>query len=644
MRRKLQKRLHRNPGRYSFDSGQVNRIAIAVLVSLSFVSGILITGFRTARGKSYSHPSIEQTYRFNADGSAEVEEIRTFRFNGSFSWANLRRYTAGQYGRYSVEYHGVWDAETNRKLPFETQSYRNVEEIKWFYQAENTTKRFLIRYRIGSAVQRYADAAQFYWKAIEDTHARIDQIAITVIPPASSPALFKVFVHSRAKPGEIGFAPDFSTATVLQDRIPKDSFVELRVLLDSELFPQASINHGQTYESLLADERRTANVARRAAIRNIAIITGAAVILALLIAAYIWLYLRYGREPRVAYDSTYEREPPRDLPPAVVPAILTQSNINLSQISNAFAAAIMECARLGYLEIHEQEEKGTIFKHSDFTYKITPKGKALLSNEPVERGRNERPLEDFEVRVLKTVIMKAGDGSTATGEDIKDWGKEMTGRKSNFLVFIKPFGTKMRKWFESKYFKLDDQRSEKAKHWFIGGTVTVFTAFLLLFVFGFRHPAFMILGFAVIALFPLSFSLSRWTPEATLEEKRWKAYKKFISDFSAMKDAGPGLLPLWEKHLVYATALGVADKLLSNLQMVAKEYKQSIPAAAWYHPVSSSGMAAGLGGGYSSLESLGSSFSNLANLSSALSTSTSSGGGFSGGGGGGGGGGSSGAG
>ncbi|UCF04970.1 MAG: DUF2207 domain-containing protein [bacterium] len=643
MRRKTQKRLHRNPGKHSFIAGKLNMRIIAVLVSISLASVFLITGFRTARGKSYSHPSIEQTYRFNSDGSAEVEEIRTFKFNGSFSWANLRRYTTGQYGRYSVEYHGVWDVDTNRKLPFETQSYRHAEEIKWYYQAENTTKRFLIRYRIGSAVQRYADAAQFYWKAIEDTHARIDQIAITVIPPVSSPELFKIFVHSRARPGEIDFASDFSTATVLQNKIPKDSFVELRVLLDPELFQQAAINQSQTYENLLADERRTASAARRAAIRNIAIITGAAVILAALIVAYIWAYLRYGREPRVAYNSSYEREPPRDLPPAVVPAILTQGNINLSQISNAFAAAIMECARLGYLEIHEQEEKGLIFKSTDFTYKITPKGKALLSKQPVERGRNERPLEDFEVRVLKTVIIKAGDGSMATGEDIKEWGKEMKGRKSNFLMFIKPFGTKMRKWFESKYFKLDDPRSEKAKLWFVGGSAVVFTAFLLVFAFGYRHPAFLILGFVVLASFPLSASLSRWTPEAALEEKRWKAYKKFISDFSAMNDAGPELLPLWEKHLVYATALGVADKLLSNLEMVAKEYKRTVPVAAWYVPRAGSAMAVGPGGGYASMESLSSSFSNLANLSSALSTSTSSGGGFSGGGGGGGGGGSSGA-
>ena len=125
-------------------------------------------------------------------------------------------------------------------------------------------------------------------------------------------------------------------------------------------------------------------------------------------------------------------------------------------------------------------------------------------------------------------------------------------------------------------------------------------------------------GYGSIALLPFSHGLARWTPEAALEEKKWKAYKKFISDFSAMKDAGPSLLPMWEEHLVYATALGVADKLLSNLKMVAEEYRQGVPAAAWYYP-RGGGMP---GEGFTSLDSFSSSFSNLQNLSSALSSST----------------------
>jgi uncharacterized membrane protein len=613
----------------------------AIIVFFVLVSMVLGGGFNTVGAKSYYHPIIEQTYRLNPDGSADVEEIRTFRFDGSFSWAFLLRETRGEYGRYRVEYEGVWDADTDEELRSEVSSSGIGEMIKWYYSAENTTKRFLIRYRIIGAVQRYRDAAQFYWKAIEDEHAPVDLIAITVFPPEPSPNLFKVFVHSAAKPGEIKFSQDFRRASVRQNGISEDRFVELRVLLDPVIFPAERIESGQSYESLLEDERAIVSASNRRAMQHTVAIVVSVIVLALFIAALIWVYIRYGREPRVEYNAIYEREPPRDMPPAVVPAILTQGSVNRMEMPKAFAATILECARLGYLEIHEGEEKGFIFKKRDFIYKITPKGEALLARRPVERGRNERPLEDYEVDVLRTVIEEAGDGSQATGEDIEKWGKKTRGGKTNFLRFVEPFGKELRTWFEHTHFELDDPRSKKAQILFIISAVLLATLFVLVFFLTGKNWVYIVTGGLMLLSLPFAVSLARWTKEGALEEKRWEAYKKFISDFSAMKDAGPGLLQIWEQHLVYATALGVADKLLENLDLVAKEYNAGVPAAVWYHAY---GAGSGRGpGGTASLQSLGASFANLANLSSALSTSTSSGGGFSGGGGGGGGGGASGA-
>jgi uncharacterized membrane protein len=612
----------------------------AVIVSCVFLV-ILAADFDQAYAKSYYHPIIEQTYRLHPDGSAEVEEIRSFAFDGSFSWAFLLRETWGDYGRYRVAYDGVWDADTGEEMRAETSSSAEGETIRWFYSAANTTKRFLIKYRISDAVQRYGDAAQFYWKAIEDTHEPVSRIEITVIPPEPSPELFKVFVHSTARPGDIEFSPEYDRAHVSQRGISRNSFVELRVLLDPDIFPLAGVDPSQSYESLLDDERAIADAPRRRALQNMVAIVVSAIILALFIIAFIWVYIKYGREPRIEYDHTYEREPPRDMPPSVVPAILTQGSVSRTEMPKAFAAAIIECARLGYLEIHEGEEKGLIFKTREFIYKLTSKGKALLAGQTVERERNERELEDYEIDVLRTVIVEAGDGTQATGEDIEDWGKDTKGGKTNFLRFIEPFGKKLRSWFEAKHFELDDPRSKKAQIWFIVSAVLLAIAFFLVFFFIIRNVAIIVTAFLVLASLPFAISLARWTPEAALEEKRWKAYKRFISDFSAMKDAGPGLLEIWEQHLVFATALGVADKLISNLDLVAKEYKAGVPAAVWFHPY---GAVSGRGmGGAASLESLGASFSNLANLSSALSTTTSTGGGFSGGGGGGGGGGASGA-
>ncbi len=593
-----------------------------------------------AVAKSYDHPLIEQTFKLLPNGDADVTEIRTFRFEGSFSWAEITRRTRGQYGRYTLDYRGVWDADTRQPLSYKVTRDGDDVTLRWSYAAQDTTKRFLIRYRIGGAVQRYQDVAQFYWQAVEGDHAPLDAVRITLIPPHPSPALFKVFIHSKAAPGELTIAPDFRQAVIVQSSIPESSFVEVRALLDPAIFPQAAVQSGQDYESLLADERKQSQRELTFGRTLLALIALAAVLIAGLIGGYIWTYLRYGREPDVHYIVPYEHDAPRPLPPAVVPAILTQGKVENRELSKAFAATLLEAARLGYLEIEEVQDRGLLgtglFKDTDLVYRLTAKGRTLMDGGTPEFRSDERPLMPFELSVLDAVFKRAGTGSQVTSDQIEAWGKRITGSKSNFLRFIELWGPQLRGYFERSFFKLDDASSERAKTIFIGITIAVM---VIVFFVGFGVSLF-VAGPVGVVLIALAYKgLSRRTPEAALEVKRWEAFRRFMTDFSAMKDAGPTLLPLWEHYLVYATALGVAERLLHNLKLVAAELNQSVPAPGWYRSPS---LARGMTTlPVASLESLTRSFQNFQNLSRALSSSTSSGGGFSGGGGGGGGGGGS---
>jgi len=607
---------------------------------LALCAFVLALAASPAWAKSYHHPLIEQTFRLLPDGDADVEELRTFRFEGEFTWATITRTIRGQYGRYTLVYHGVWDADTRQALPFQVQRDGDDVTLRWTYAARDTTKRFLIRYRLGGAVQRYGDVAQFYWQAVEGDHAPIDRVRITLLPPAASLALFKVFVHGRAAPGSLDLAADGSRAVIAQRHIPETSFVEIRALLDPAIFPQARRQGGQTYESLLQDERRQAG--RELRLRRLFLlgIGVAAFITLLLIVGYIWTYRRYGKEPPVAYDGLYEREPPRPLPPAVVPAIMSQGKVNRHELPKAFAATLLEAARLGYLEIEEVQGGGVLgtglFKDTDLVYRLTPKGVDLLDGgRPFAPPAEERALLPFEIAVLKVVFTDAGRGTVVSSDQIETWGKRIVGTKSNFLRFVESWGPQLRGWFERTFFQLDDAASERAKMVYIGLTLL---ALLVIFIVGVGVSLFFAGPVAAMLIYLAARSLSRRTPEAALEIRKWEAFRRFMTDFSAMKEAGPQLLHRWEHYLVYATALGVADRLLHNLKLVAAELHQPVASPRWFRsPSMDQGMAGSLG----SVESLTRSFQNFQNLARALSSSTSSGGGFSGGGGGGGGGGSS---
>ncbi len=605
--------------------------------------------------KSYSHPTIDFKITFMPDGSAEIEETRAFSFDGSFSWAFIEKGTRGKYGTYDVEFHGVWDADSGKQLRHETYEKGGYEGVKWHYSANNTTRRFLIKYRITGAVQRYMDAAQFYWKIIGESHAYIRKITVALTPPEPSPYLFKVFIHTQTPPGSLDFAKDFSMARVKLSGISANDFVELRVLLDPDIFPGAPLLSGESHGSLLEDERIVTEEWRMQEQRMIedymrsrrlmkyAVVTGIVLFL-IFIALYIWFFIKFGKEPDTGYDHDYERDPPRDIPPCVLPAILTQSGVQTTEMGRAFSSALIESARLGYIEIRETEKKVLLFTSKGLEYELTEKGKQFLMDRYVP-SEGERPLIQFEGDVLYAVFREAGSGDTVTSENVEKWAKKTSGSKTNYRRFIDMRAKKLRKNFEKEYFSIDDPVSEKARKGFIAISIGFGLIFAVLFLVGLRSP--VLFGFAPLFIITgvlLSIPLARRSEKAALEHEKWKAFKRFMSDFSAMKDAGPSLIPLWEHYLVYAVALGVADKLIKNLRLVAAEYKTPVPMAVWFHPVGASSFEPGaVGEGLSSLDSMSASLANLESLASAMSTSPSPGGGFSGGGGGGGGGGGSGA-
>ncbi len=602
--------------------------------------------------KSFYHPEIKIVFRLERDGSAEVEETRSFRFDGDFSWAQIERETTGDYGSYRIDFSGVWDLPANTPVRFQKSSGSGIERIKWFYSASNTTRSFLIRYRISDAVQRYSDVAQFYWKAITGSHEYIGKVHITVIPPDASPRLFKVFVHSQAPPGTLNFDDRFDRADIAQGPIGRNISVELRVLLDPNLFPDAAVLSGQTYSGLIENEKKVTEKWRKAQERRIeesrkraglmrAAVAVSIVLVIIFLAVFAWFYIRFGREPSVPYDNDYEREPPREIPPCYIPAILTQSGVHSTAMGKAFASSLLEASRLGYMTIHEESKQGLIFSSEHLVYKLTAKGKDLLGGKPVNLGQSERELIPFERDLLEAVFIEAGDGDGATGEDIQKWARGKSGGKTAYFRFVEKHGKQLRTKFESDYFPLDDERSERARKTFILISVLMGALLIFLYFVQIRHPVLMLTGIPLmVAGVFLSIPIARRTEEATIEYKKWKAFERFLTDFSALKDAGPSLLPMWEKYLVYAAALGVADKFLSKLKLAAAESNTPIPVARWYYPASLGVEAAAGIDGIASLDSLSASISNLQSLSSALSTSTSSGGGFSGGGGGGGGGGS----
>lgn len=297
-------------------------------------------------------------------------------------------------------------------------------------------------------------------------------------------------------------------------------------------------------------------------------------------------------------------------------------------------ATIFDLARRGYIDIREEKKEHLLglIDTNEQIFKITAKGKDALS-------KNE--LLDFEKDVLKLLFEDMGNKDEISSSEMTKWCKW---HRSAMLNTISAMSDGAKNWFEKTYFKLYEPKSLKEAGRFI---IIMIPYFILVLIFLFFIGAIpqdlhlLILAFAltVIVLAVGAHAIDKRTPEATLEIKKWNAFKKYISDFSAMKDAPTTLLQIWDRYLVYAVVLGIAKELLENLKNLSLERHAPVAAVIWYHPIGVPGAPKGM----MSPEAFTAFSSNMNSMISALSSSSSVGGGFSGGGGGGGGGGGSGA-
>lgn len=583
--------------------------------------------------KSYFYPKIKTNIYFLPNGDVRIQQERTYCFAGSFSWAFI-----------DLKKKGAKDIVLNRLAELTKDGWQDLEAVEvkdeknslyllWRYRAEDEEKTFLLDYTILGAVKRYLDVAEFYWKVIEDEHEKISQVEIEIFLPEPAPELFKVYIHSRAKPGILTFNEDKDQAIIQQDDIPKDAFVEIRVLTSPKIFPYLPQKTKNRYQKILDEEKR---IFFFSFLRSFALLPlGLFLMVILPIFCLIYFYGRYGREPKIADEGIYEHEPPRRAPPITLPLILSQKprkeKIN-QEIFQGMFATLLDLATKGYITIKEVGE-----------------GKRRYHQWVKEKLREKERIEPFSQVVLDFFFANvSADKETFTDEEIKTYLKN---HSPEILPLLSHLASRAKSWWEIELKSpLLDARSATAYKIYLKLTIPLIVLGAISFGAGlYAIPSFsgsalpFIFIPAVIMILFFTFLgkvINRWSEPAYLEHRRWLNFKKFLTDFSALSQAPITLLAIWEEYFVYATAFGVAKEFLKNLIKLSEEKHHSITLPLWYKTTTASTTPISLNETLARFNTFANNFTNMLN---SFSSSTSSGGGFSGGGGGGGGGGSSGA-
>jgi len=477
-------------------------------------------------------------------------------------------------------------------------------------------------YRLDGTVEPFSDVVQWYWNLIQLDHPPIRGYRLTVTAPGPMSAPFDAYVmrYANLEIPRVALSEDRRVLTVAFDRIPTGDGVEIRYLMDPALFTVSSSRPG--FEALLRDQARISGV--QESDRLWRSLRGHPAWGLLPLAWTLWLvagifaaWQRVGREPRTD-GMRYPFEPPRDLPPAAVTAMMDQS-FNSAGMGAGWFATIMDLARRGYARFDGD-------------------GRALKV--VLDPARDRGPLESFEQQVLDYLRSAAAAGQRRGGaaHEVTIAQLETYGR-SHAQTFLTRWGPLVRKWVEGFMGgPLVTQESRTVSlRWAARAGMALLASGLLAFLAidtarGLLIAAAVAAGaLAIVALG----ALPAWRPEVARERAGWLGFKRTLTDYTRMKDAPPDFFLLWDRYYAYAAALGVAERFLRTLQRVAPargvDQDQMVRQARWL----GSSNAGSLKGMASAVNALSASLAKAG-------ASASSGGSSSGGGGGGGGGGSSG--
>ena len=512
-------------------------------------------------------------------------------------------------------------------------------EIAWGVGLDNKSDNriYQISYKVEDAISKYSDYAELYWQFVgEDFEIDAKEITGTITLPSFAKAKenIKVWGHTEDLNGEI-YVTDLNKIEFTVNNFNAGRYVEVR-----SLFPTEMISYSQRgadkeiLNDVIEEETKWANEANTRRTINkavpIIIVTIFSVILIVLTIKMIKSLITRIKKTKTlkkikpTENIIYFREIPReDATPAEALYILKNIKNNLlsTDIGKIFSATLLDFNLKGILDF--KVEKMT-FGRENITITLLDKEKISNLN-----SLDETVIANF----LLEAIEKKGENNQITLKKLESYIRNNT---SKIITLEKKLDKAVKKELENKEIRNEKEAKEYEKVSQSSSLYILGTVFGLMFI---APVVISISVFSLIAIIPfiilcianivsISMELNKinvYTGKGIDEAEKWKGLKKYMEEFSLMQEKEVPEIILWEKFLVYATAFGIADKVLKQLKIVYPDLENMINSGNYTF------MYLMVHTNFS--QSFSSSLSS--SMSSTYSSATGGGGGFSGGGGGG---------
>lgn len=529
------------------------------------------------------------------------------------------------------EYHlpkGYFFAGTNNK---------GENEIAWGVSIESTTrKQYLISYRVNDVITKYNDCAELYWQFVgNEFEISANKITGTIKLPANVQHLedLKVWGHTKYLNGEVKVVSSDTVEFNLNNYKSKN-YVEVRLTMPTYLFEKVSsenISQEDKLDDIIKEETEWANEAnarRDRRNKNFKLLILATILVNTSIGIMFSKKIKKNKQfleknPNILPEQQleYYRELPDKEETPLEAVFILKTGYKQSCLPNVFSATILNFALKGYIKIEQEGKTIKILLNKIKTDELTGDEKKVLEILRAASNNNELTMAELE-------------------KYIKNYPSKLMNLNSTFEKVSKTQASEKGKFDTNRFNKQIVYAEKNVGYIFI--LIIIIIASIFTIGYAYKNVQGMLITCTIISLaffivvtiinlilnIKITTSFNGFTQKGINEQEQWKAFKKYMEDFSYLNEKEVPELVLWEKYLVYATAFGIANKVLKQLKVKYPELnnQDTISNMVLFNAMYN---ANGLNANF--INSISTSTSRM--YSSTYSSGTGGGGGFSGGGG-----------
>ncbi|MBQ3142771.1 MAG: DUF2207 domain-containing protein [Bacilli bacterium] len=432
---------------------------------------------------------------------------------------------------------------------YEISDINNGTSIKMYKETINSETYFYLEYTILDLAVLHNDTAELYYNFIGDDFADdIGEVFAVVYLPFQDEEI-KVWAHGPLN-GEAFILEGGYGAALKINNLSKYTPIDLRILYNKEQYSillnenkKSNMDAISLIKDVEEERAKTANNQRkRSKIIYYSLLSSDILYIIGILGLIIFTYLKYDKEYKSSFFNKYNREFIEDYDVEII-SYLMNKNIN----SNAFSSSILNLIYKKNIKVEKINSKKEDYKF------------ILLNKDNLSNNEN---------KIINLLFSEIGSNNEVLMSEIKKSSKNVYDSNKNKIydTFID--------WKESVY-------NESLKQEFFEKNIKVkllLSLYTFLGIFlgilsinaGFKLISVLVIILSIVYLFYIIF-FSKRTVKGNEHYIKWKAFKNFLNDFGRFDEKELPEIALWERYLVYATVLGVADKVSSDMKVKFEE-------------------------------------------------------------------------